>query len=162
MIAERNAERTLPGLTVYEATNPKGKKKPARLEITESEDVSKHLDWLRSKSQEHFVVLSLDSQNGLIRTDVVHVGATTYCVVAPADILRPAILCGAASVIVAHNHPSGSEEASPEDLAVTERLAKSCACFDIPLLDHVIIGERWNSLKSRSLTASLFDATINF
>ena len=62
----------------------------------------------------------------------------------------PAIVRRAAGVIVAHNHPSGDPEPSPEDMAITRRLADAGALLGIELLDHVVVAARgFVSLKSR-------------
>lgn len=64
-------------------------------------------------------------------------------------MFRAAILANAASIVVAHNHPSGNPTPSPEDLRVTRKLCEVGALLDIPLLDHVIVGpdERFSSLR---------------
>ena len=69
-------------------------------------------------------------------------------------MFKAAILSNCASIIVAHNHPSGNSNPSHEDLAVTERLVKAGKILDIPVLDHIIIGDgtaEWFSFKSDGL-----------
>lgn len=58
----------------------------------------------------------------------------------PREVVRHALRCNAAAVIVAHNHPSGSEQPSAADRAVTARLKQSLALVDVRLIDHVVVG----------------------
>jgi DNA repair protein RadC len=70
----------------------------------------------------------------------------------PRELFRPAVLAGAAAIVVTHNHPSGDPEPSAEDLALTRRLVAAGTLLGIELLDHVITGDgtaRWLSLKDR-------------
>ena len=90
--------------------------------------------------KEHFYAMLLDSKNRLIREEVVSVGTLTASLVHPREVFRPAIRDAAASIIVAHNHPSGDPTPSAEDLEITARLRKAGEVIGIPMLDHVIIG----------------------
>lgn len=121
-------------------------------EITCGADVYELLEHLRHEKREHFYVLLLDTKNVVMRWTPVHIGTLTMSIVGPREVFREAIREGASSIIVAHNHPSGDPDPSPEDLEVTEKLAEIGRLLDIPLLDHVIIGERrYVSLKERKL-----------
>ena len=100
--------------------------------------------------KEHFYAILLDSKNRLIRKEVVSVGTLTASLVHPREVFRPAIRECAASIIVAHNHPSGDPTPSREDLEITARLQKAGELIGIPMLDHVIIGAgRYVSLAER-------------
>jgi DNA repair protein RadC len=81
------------------------------------------------------------------------VGSINYCTIAPREIFRNALLIGAVSVIIAHNHPSGDPEPSPEDIAVTRRIAEAGRMLSIPLTDHVIIGsgDKFTSLAETGI-----------
>ena len=121
-------------------------------EITCAEDVFHLLEHLRHEKREHFYAIMLDSKNGVIRSHPVHIGTVNMSIVGPREVFREAIRDGAASLIVAHNHPSGDPTPSPEDIDVTARLVEVGAMLDIPLLDHVIIGQtRWTSLKEKGV-----------
>ena len=77
-------------------------------------------------------------------------GTLTTSLVHPREVFRAAVREAAACVIVAHNHPSGDPEPSPEDLEVTRRLRAAGELLGIPLQDHVILGERsFVSLRER-------------
>lgn len=90
--------------------------------------------------KEHFLVFLVDSRNRIKGYAEVSVGTLTTALVHPREIFRPAILYGAAAIIVAHNHPSGGCTPSQEDLKVTERLCCGGDLLGIPLEDHVIVG----------------------
>jgi len=95
---------------------------------------------LRDLPQEEFHVLLLNSQNRVIREVLVSRGILDASLVHPREVFRAAILEGAASIVVVHNHPSGDPTPSPEDRGVTDRLAEAGRTVGIPLLDHVIVG----------------------
>jgi len=103
--------------------------------------------------QEHLVVLLLDTRNRLIGEPVeVYHGALNSALVRISEVFRPAIRANAAAILVAHNHPSGSPEPSPEDVALTRSLAEAGRLMDVEVLDHLIIGRgRFVSLKARGL-----------
>jgi len=71
---------------------------------------------------------------------VITIGSATETLAHPRDIFREVIKRGATRMIVAHNHPSGSLEASVEDIALTRQLLKGAHLLGIPLLDHLILG----------------------
>jgi len=92
------------------------------------------------QNQERFAVLLLDVKNGLIGTQVITVGTATETLAHPPDIFREIIRQGATRAIVAHNHPTGNVEPSPEDIMLTERLLQSGQILSIPIVDHLILG----------------------
>src|SRR5579871_2009807 len=110
-------------------------------------------EYLQGADREHFVVILLDSKNRVIGITTVSVGILDSSLVHPREVYKPAILCNAASILVAHNHPSGNPEPSPEDKRVTERLHQAGEILGIDLLDHVILGEEGHfvSLKQRGV-----------
>lgn len=89
--------------------------------------------------QENFVVLLLDGANKLIEARIVFIGTLNQSVVHPREVFAPAIEKRAASIIVAHNHPSNTIKPSQEDINVTKRLSEAGLLLGIPLLDHIII-----------------------
>ena len=95
---------------------------------------------IRDKKQEYFVCLTLDGANRLIAKRVVTIGTLTASLVHPREVFADAIADRAASIIVAHNHPSGSLEASQADKDVTNRLAEAGKLLGITTLnDHIIV-----------------------
>ena len=107
---------------------------------------------LRDEKREHFMARLLDTKNGVMRSKTVSVGDLSSSIVHPREVFVEAIRHGAASLIVSHNHPSGDPAPSPEDIAVTRRLAEAGELLGIELLDHIVLGDdRWVSLKERGL-----------
>ncbi len=103
------------------------------------------------QSQERFAVLLLDIKHRIIGSKVITIGTATETLAHPRDIFREVIKRGATRVIVAHNHPSGSLEPSPEDIALTRQLLKGAHYLGIPLLDHLILGNGdWSSIRQRT------------
>lgn len=116
------------------------------------EDVAALLDDLRHERQEHFVAIYLDSKNVILRVATIHIGTANASIVGLREIFREAVREGAVGVIVAHNHPSGDPDPSPEDIQVTKKIVEAGKLLDIEVLDHVIIGERrWVSLNRQKL-----------
>lgn len=106
------------------------------------------------QNQERFAVLLLDIKHRLIGTQVITVGSATETIAHPRDIFREVIRQGATRVIVAHNHPSGSLEPSPEDIELTRQLLAGAQLLSIPLLDHLILGN--GDYRSLRQTTSLW------
>jgi DNA repair protein RadC len=110
--------------------------------------LSNDLMW---QPQERFAVLLLDVKHKLIGTQVVSIGTATETLAHPRDIFREVIRHGAVRLIVAHNHPSGNVDPSPEDIALTRQLLRGAQILGIPLLDHLILGHG-NHLSLRQVT----------
>jgi DNA repair protein RadC len=107
---------------------------------------------LRDRRQEEFWALYLDTQNRVICERCVTVGLLNSSLVHPREVFAPAIAHAAASVVLAHNHPSGDPDPSPEDLEVTWQLVESGRLLGIPVRDHIVIGDgRYISLLERGL-----------
>ena len=78
------------------------------------------------------------------------VGSLTASIVHPREVFEVAIRHNAASIILLHNHPSGDPSPSREDINVTQRLVKAGKSMDIPVLDHIVLGDnRFISIKER-------------
>ena len=107
--------------------------------IDSPEKAVEQLADIRDKKQEYFVCLTLDGANRLIAKRIVSIGTLTSSLVHPREVYSDAITDRAASVIVAHNHPSGNSEPSQADRDVTERLREAGELLGISLLDHIII-----------------------
>lgn len=108
---------------------------------------------LAGADREHFLALLLDTRNHILGINTIGIGTLDECLVHPREVFKPALIMGAASVIVGHNHPSGDPEPSPTDLATTLRLRQAGELLRVPLLDHVIVGsgKSYVSLKERGL-----------
>lgn len=102
--------------------------------------------------QEHFIVILQDVKSFLISVEVVAIGTLDETLVHPREVFYPAIRHKAASIVIAHNHPSGDPDPSKEDLIVTEQLCRAGRLMSIPVVDHVILGaERYVSLRQQGL-----------
>jgi len=106
--------------------------------ITDASDVYEELKKYRDKRQEYFLSLYLDGANHLCETRVITIGTLNQSLVHPREVFAPAIEQRCASIIVAHNHPSGMLSPSMEDIEVTKRLQESGKILGIELLDHLI------------------------
>jgi DNA repair protein RadC len=96
---------------------------------------------LVGQSKEWLYALALDTRGRLIGAISPVLGGSVNSVnVRPAEVFREAIVLDAASVILAHNHPSGDPRPSPQDVAVTKTLIAAGALLDLELLDHVVLG----------------------
>lgn len=117
--------------------------------IHSPEDVARLLmPELRDETRELFKSILLDAKNRVLRILTVSVGILDSSLVHPREVFKEAIAASAASVIVAHNHPSGDPTPSQEDRAITERLVEAGRILGVELLDHVVIGDgRWVSMK---------------
>jgi DNA repair protein RadC len=107
---------------------------------------------LRDERQEVFKALLLDTKNKVIKNVEISRGTLDSSLVHPREVFAPAVSAIAASIIVAHNHPSGDPTPSSEDIQVTSRLVEAGRILGIDVLDHLVIGHnRWVSLKERGL-----------
>ena len=95
---------------------------------------------IRDKKQEYFVCLTLDGANRLIAKRTITIGTLTSSLVHPREVFADAITDRAASIIVAHNHPSGALNPSTADIEVTGRHKQSAKLLGINLVDHIVIG----------------------
>ena len=86
------------------------------------------------------MAIYLNTQNQIVDERVISIGTKNRSLASPSDILRYAVRCNAASIIVAHNHPSGSVDPSGNDREFTRALLDCCKLFEIVLLDHVVVG----------------------
>jgi DNA repair protein RadC len=109
--------------------------------ITGAKDVYEELKSFTTKSQEYFLVITLDGASHIINTRTVFIGTLNQSLVHPREVFADAIADRAAGIIIAHNHPSGTLEASRADIAITQRLKEVSKLVGIELLDHVILSK---------------------
>lgn len=106
---------------------------------------------LRDCQHEIFACVMLDNRNRVIAFREMFRGTIDGASVYPREILKQALADNAASVILAHNHPSGVAEPSQADIRITERLKKALALVDIRVLDHIIVGDETLCFSERGL-----------
>ena len=95
------------------------------------------------------------STNNTILTDDEIVGTINSASVYPREVVKDVLRVNAASVILAHNHPSGSVEVSTADKLITGKLIKALSLIDVEVLDHLIIGNSYASFAELNLLAQL-------
>jgi DNA repair protein RadC len=107
---------------------------------------------IKDKAKEHFKLILLNPRNKIIGISTVSVGTLNASLVHPREVFKDAIVHSAASVVLAHNHPSGDPEPSEDDLKITKKLVDSGKILGIEVLDHIVIGKNnFCSLKERGL-----------
>ncbi len=107
---------------------------------------------LGAKKREHFAALYLNARNALIARETISIGSLNASLVHPREVFHPAVRELAASIILAHNHPSGDVTPSREDVELTRRLVKAGELMGVEVLDHIVVGgRRFVSLKSKGL-----------
>ena len=107
---------------------------------------------LSELAYERFIALALNTKNHVVAVLPVSSGSLNASIVHPRELFQRAILANCASLILAHNHPSGDPVPSPEDIALTRKLIDAGLLLDIPILDHVILGYgKYSSFKEMGL-----------
>ncbi|MBG9792307.1 hypothetical protein ABD76_07245 [Paenibacillus dendritiformis] len=166
--------RSLPDLSVTELTQTRGVGLAKAIQLKAGLELGRRMarsrsddaitirrpqdaaEWLmesmRYYQQEHFVCLFLNTKNRIIAQQTITIGILDASLVHPREVYRAALKYGAASIICAHNHPSGDPTPSPEDASITRRLVEAGEIVGIDLLDHLVIGDnQYVSLKERGL-----------
>jgi DNA repair protein RadC len=107
---------------------------------------------IRGANREHFVGFYLNSRHQVLRRDIISIGSLNASMVHPREVYLPAIALSAASLVLAHNHPSGDPTPSEEDLAITRRLHEAGRLLGIELVDHVVVArDAFASFRERRL-----------
>lgn len=110
-------------------------------------DVWDRMADIRGSKKEHFVVFYLDSRSQEIKREIISVGTLNESLVHPREVFEPAIAHKAASIIIAHNHPSGDLEPSDADIGITKKLVDAGKILDIKIIDHVIVvKDKWGTI----------------
>jgi len=116
--------------------------------IDSAERAARQMSFISDKKQEHFVMLTLDGARRLIQCRTITIGTLMSSLVHPREVFSPAIEDRAASIIVGHNHPSGSLDISDQDRTVTQRLRLAGELLGIPLDDHILVaGDCFTCIK---------------
>ncbi len=96
---------------------------------------------LESEEREVFMVMFLDNQNHLIKKEKMFYGTINQATVYPREIIKEALKCNAAAIIVAHNHPSGNCTPSESDRILTKKIEMACDLVGIRFVDHIVVGK---------------------
>ena len=97
-------------------------------------------DTLKDYDREMFAIINLRPDLKPINVNIVSVGALDQSLVHPREAIKSMVLSNAASVMMVHNHTTGSMSPSKDDIAVTDRMAQLCGLLGIKLIDHIIVG----------------------
>ena len=109
--------------------------------ISSVEDVLAQVVYLREKTREHLMTLFLNARNELLFKKPMFIGTLNASLIHPREIFQEALKQNACSVILAHNHPSGDNEPSEDDITVTKRIIEAGKIMGVEVLDHVIIAK---------------------
>ncbi len=125
----------------------------ARAVIRTPDDVAALLmPRFRYETKESFIAILLSTKNHVLKTPVISIGSLNASIVHPRELFREAINASAAAVILAHNHPSGDPTPSPEDVSLTRKLVDAGKLLDIPVLDHIVLGDgKYISFKEKGI-----------
>ncbi len=115
------------------------------------------------KDKERFMVAFLDSGNNIIETKTMSEGSIGQTAVYPREILKYALACDCNAMILAHNHPGGSKNFSPEDKALTQRIVDIFHPLEIKILDHIIVsGVSYSSMAEKGILPNQCKGTANY
>jgi DNA repair protein RadC len=120
----------------------------SKIQVKDSQQVAKVFQDLLlledtiDQEKEHFYVMHLDTRSRINLVELVSLGTLTASLVHPRETFRRAVIQGSASIIVAHNHPSGEVNPSEEDTKVTKLLFEAGNILGITMLDHVIFSKK--------------------
>ncbi|OVE76756.1 hypothetical protein BVX97_00465 [bacterium E08(2017)] len=122
-------------------------KESSREPIRTPDDCYRLCQDLAELAQESFQVLCLNAKSRLICREMITLGILDASLVHPREVFRGAILNGASAVVLVHNHPSGDPSPSTDDIRITKQLIEAGRIIDIKVLDHVIVGDRFVSMR---------------
>lgn len=123
--------------------------KPSGVRVSTPEDIANLVRHFGGRKQEHFICISLNGAHEVIATRCITIGLVNCTQVHPREVFADAITDRAASVALAHNHPSGELKPSSNDIVVTRQLIEAGRILGIRVLDHVIVNRRGEFLSLR-------------
>lgn len=149
-IARMQARRLTAALTLCRRLECRGKDRVVRLDRPAA--VHRELRHLATRTQERFIVLSLDGGLGLLGMEVVSLGTANSVMVHPRDVFASALERRATHLILAHNHPTGLLEPSDDDITMTRRMEKAGKLLGVNVLDHIVFdSEGWYSMVEHGI-----------
>ena len=116
--------------------------------LRNSKEAYEYLKKMKGLKQENIIGVFLNARFEILKKKTIAIGSLDSAIVLPRDIIISALEVNASSVILAHNHPSGTSEPSNEDIVVTRRIKESLELVGIEFLEHLIISkDGWSSVK---------------
>ena len=104
---------------------------------------------IHEEPEEYMYMICMNTKNKIIGVFEISHGSVNSSIVSPREVFQKALLANAVSIIVMHNHPSGDPTPSREDIEVTKRLVEAGKIVGVEVLDHIIVGDRYSSLKEK-------------
>ena len=109
--------------------------------LTSSKEVAEYLiHAMRNRKREVFIAIFLDASHAIIADEIIAEGTVNVNTIYPRELVKRALGHNAAAMVIAHNHPSGNQKPSPQDIKLTRTLYLACALMNMKLLDHLLIG----------------------
>lgn len=112
-------------------------------------NVGKGFMRIHEEPEEYMYMICMNTKNRVIGVFEISHGSVNASIVNPREVFQKALLANAVSIILIHNHPSGDPTPSNEDIQVTKRLIEAGKIVGVEVLDHIIIGDRYSSLKEK-------------
>jgi DNA repair protein RadC len=107
---------------------------------------------IKDKAKEHFKLILLNPRSKIIGISTISIGTLNASLVHPREVFKDAISHNAASVVLAHNHPSGDPEPSEDDITITKRLIEAGRILGVEVTDHIVISKSgFFSFKEKNL-----------
>lgn len=149
-LARMQARRLTAALTLCRRLGRRDKERVVRL--NRPAEVHRELRHLATRTQERFIVLSLDGGLGLLGMEVVSLGTANSVMVHPRDVFASALERRATHLILAHNHPTGLLEPSEDDITMTRRVEKAGRLLGVNVLDHIVFdSDGWYSMVEHGI-----------
>ena len=104
---------------------------------------------IHENPEEYMYMICMNTKNRIIGVFEISHGNVNSSIVSPREIFQKALLANAVSIIVMHNHPSGDPKPSREDIEVTKRIVEAGKIVGVQVLDHIIVGDQYVSLKEK-------------
>lgn len=111
--------------------------------------IGKEFMRIHEEPEEYMYMICMNTKNRIIGVFEISHGSVNSSIVNPREVFQKALLANAVSIIVMHNHPSGDCTPSREDIDVTKRLVEAGKIVGVDVLDHIIIGDQYTSLKEK-------------
>ena len=111
--------------------------------------IGKEFMHIHEQPEEYMYMICMNVKNRVIGVFEISHGTANASLVTPREVFQKALLANAVSIIVMHNHPSGDCTPSREDIEVTKRLVEAGKLVGVEVLDHIIVGDQYSSLKEK-------------
>ena len=111
--------------------------------------IGKEFMRIHEEPEEYMYMICMNAKNRVVGVFEISHGTVNVSLVSPREVFQKALLANAVSIILMHNHPSGDSMPSREDIEVTKRLVEAGKIIGVEVLDHIIIGDRYTSLKEK-------------